>query len=121
MTIFPKTMRPEAVSQKFKPLSPRLLDAGLRLVQRESDPSHHPPRPIQCLRRAAATENHEIIGVVDHPGAENLTPSGDSPVVQKTVHIQVGEQGTNHTTLRGSAGASLPTADPRFSVFIPLL
>jgi hypothetical protein len=67
-------MRPEAVSQKIKLLSPRLLDAGLRLVQRESDPSHHIPRPIQCLRRASAAENHEIIGVVDHPSAENLTP-----------------------------------------------
>src|ERR1035437_8291771 len=60
MTILPKTMRPEAVSQKIKPLSPCLLDAGLRLVQRESNPSHHTPRPIQCLRRAAATENHEV-------------------------------------------------------------
>src|SRR5450759_1793724 len=72
VTILPKTMRPEAVSQKIKLLAPCRLDAGLRLVQRESDPGHHTPRPIQCLRRAAATENHEIIGVVDHPSSENL-------------------------------------------------
>src|SRR5450759_657960 len=113
MTILPKTMRPEAVSQKIKPLSPCLLDAGLRFVQRESNPGHHTPRPIQCLRRAAATENHEIIGVVDHLGSENLTPSGDPPVLQKTIHVQVGEQGTDNTALWCSTGAALPTPDPR--------
>ena len=36
VTILPKTMGSEAVSQKIKPLSPCLLDAGLPLVQRES-------------------------------------------------------------------------------------
>ena len=81
MTILPKTMRPEGVSQKVKTLSPCLLDAGLRFVQRESNPGHHTPRPIQRLCRAAATENHEIIGVVDHLGSENLTPPGDPPVL----------------------------------------
>jgi len=29
---------------------------------------------------------------------ENLTPSGDPPVLQKTVHIQVGEQGTKDSS-----------------------
>src|SRR5450755_2104256 len=95
VTILPKTMRPVAVSQKIKPLRAGLLDAGLRVVQRESNPGHHTPRPIQRLGRATATENQEIISVVDHLGSENLTPSGDPPVLQKTVHVQVREQGTN--------------------------
>src|SRR6185369_1199001 len=98
VSILPKTMRPEGVSQKIKPLSPCLLDAGLRFVQRESNPGHHTPRPIQRLCRTTATENHEIIGVVDHLSLENFTPSGDPPVLQKTVHIQVGEQGTNDSS-----------------------
>src|SRR6202051_2601988 len=88
-------MQPEAVSQKIEPLSPCLLHAGLRLVQRESNPGHHTPRPTQCLGRATATENHEIIRVVDHLGSENLPPPGDPPVLQKTVHVQVGEQGAD--------------------------
>src|SRR6202140_2616295 len=88
-------MRPEAISEKVKPLCASLPGAGLRFVQRESNPGHHTPRPIQCLCRATATENHEIIGVVDHLGLENLTPPGDPPVLQKTVHVQVGEQGTD--------------------------
>src|ERR1700724_3188298 len=121
MAILTKTMRPERVSEKVKPLCATPLDAGLRFVQRESNPGHHTPRPIQRLCRAAATENHEIIGVVDHLSSENLTPPGDPPVLQKTVHVQVGEQGTDNTALWGSTGASLPTADPRFPVFVPLL
>src|SRR5229473_2954917 len=121
MAILAKTMRPERVSEKVKPLCANPLDAGLRLVQRESNPGHYAPRPIQRLCRAAATENHEIIGVVDNLGLEYLTPSGDPPVLQKTVHIQVGEQGTDDSTLRRATTASLPTADPRFAVFVPLL
>ena len=88
-------MRPERVSEEVKLLCTPPLDAGLRFVQRESNPGHHTPRPIQRLCRTTATENHEIIGVVDHLSLENFTPSGDPPVLQKTVHIQVGEQGTN--------------------------
>src|SRR5260370_309431 len=64
------------------------------LVAAAHENPHTPPyrvarRPQHC--RTPATENHEIIGVVDHLGVENLTPSGDPPVLQKTVHIQVGE------------------------------
>src|ERR1700687_6245557 len=88
-------MRPEGVSQKVKPLCACLLDAGLRFVQRESHPGHHTPRPIQCLCCASAAEDHKIIGVGYNLGSENLTPSGDPPVFQKTVHIQIGEQGTD--------------------------
>ena len=33
-------------------------------MARESNPGHHTPRPIQRLCRAAATENHEIVGVI---------------------------------------------------------
>ena len=36
-----------------------------------------------ALNRATATENHEIIGVVDHLVLEKLTPSGDPPVLRK--------------------------------------
>src|ERR1700730_9898383 len=95
MAILPKTMRPECVSEKVKPLCVTPLDAGLRFVQRESNPGHHTPRPIQRLCRATATENHEIIGVVDNLGLKSLTPSSDPPVLQETVHVQVGEQGTD--------------------------
>ena len=102
--------------KKVETLSPCLLDAGLRFVQRKSNPGHHTPRPIQRLSRATATENHEIIGVVDNLGVENLTPSGDPPVLQKTVHIQVGEQRADHSPYtKGNLGRQ-PNAYRRLAV-----
>src|SRR4051794_20180960 len=56
---FLETMRPERVTQKVEALLSRLLDAGLRLIQGDPHPRYHLPRPIQCLCRFAATENHE--------------------------------------------------------------
>ena len=58
--------RRRAIVQKVKP----------RLVQRESDPSHHPARPIQYVRRAATAENHKLAGIDKHLGSESLTPPG---------------------------------------------
>src|SRR5438876_8966825 len=88
-------MRPKCVSEKVKPLCACFLDVGLHFVQRESNPGHHTPRPIQRLYRTTATEDHKIIGVVNDLGLKDLTPSGDPPKLQKTVHVQVGEQGTD--------------------------
>jgi hypothetical protein len=121
MPILPKTMRPEAISEKVKPLCAGLLNAGLHFVQRESNPGRHTPRPIQCLCRTTATENHAIIGVVDPLGSENLTPPSDPPVLQKTVHIQVGEEGTDD-----SAPPEFRSCCPshrwlRFVALVPLL
>src|SRR5438477_2577149 len=53
-------MWPERVTQKVEALFAGLLDTGLRLIQSESQPRHHLARPIQCLRRFTATENHEV-------------------------------------------------------------
>ena len=66
--------RPEGLPEGIKGLASGIAHTRLRLVQRESNPSHHFPCPIQRLDRAIAAEDHEIIGVVVHPGSENLTP-----------------------------------------------
>src|SRR5215831_8013937 len=58
--ILPVAMRPERVTQKVEALLARLLDAGLRLIQGDPHPRDHLPRPLQCLSRFAATENHEV-------------------------------------------------------------
>src|SRR5205823_8531474 len=62
-----------------------------------------------------------IIGVVDDLGLKSLTPSGDSPIFQKAVHVQVCEQGTNYSALRCSAGALLPSTHPPTAALIPLV
>src|SRR5712692_5009492 len=112
MAIFPKPMWPERVTQKVKALCARLLDAGLRLIQGESQPCDHLPRPFQRLSRFPATQDHEIVRVVDHSGLELVPPFGVPPALQQTVHVQVGEQRTDHPTLRSSAVAILPTRQP---------
>src|SRR5215469_9561539 len=85
-------MWPERVPEKAKALLARLLDAGLRLIQGDPHACDHLPRPIQCLSRFAATENHEIIRVVHDMGVKLLSPFGVPPTLQQTVHVQVGEQ-----------------------------
>src|SRR5579864_2915582 len=90
-----KALRPKRVPQKVEALRVSLLDAGLCFVQGELDPLHHTTRPIQRLCRASATEDHKIVGIRDHSGSKHLTPSGDPPVLQKTVHVEVCQQRTN--------------------------
>src|SRR5271168_4367897 len=68
-----------------------------------------------------ATENYEIIRVVHHLSLENFTPPGDPPILQKSVHIQVSQQGTDDSALWCATGATLPSTNPRFAVLVPLL
>src|ERR1700738_1713276 len=58
-------MRSKRISKKVKLLSASIFDTGLRLVKREPQALHHAPRPLQCLFRVSATENHEVVGVGD--------------------------------------------------------
>src|SRR5215469_14316133 len=67
-------MWPERVTQKIEDLLTRLLDAGLRLIQGDPHPCNHLTRPIQCLGRFAATENHEIVRIVHDVGVKLLAP-----------------------------------------------
>src|SRR5437879_6042783 len=73
MAILLVAMRSERVTQKVEALFARLLDTGFRLIQGDPHPVYHLPRPIQCLSRFAATENHKIIRVVDDWGIILLT------------------------------------------------
>src|SRR5258708_17306927 len=84
-------------------------------------PCYHLPRPTQCLCRFAATENHEIIRVVHDMGVKLLSPFGVPPTLQQTVHVQVGEHGTGHSSLRRSAVAALPSRQPTLPVLVLLL
>src|SRR2546426_59875 len=69
-------MRSERVTQKVEALFARLLDAGFRLIQGDPHSVYYLPRPIQCLGRFAATENHKIIRVVYDLGVILLSPFG---------------------------------------------
>ena len=85
MAILLETMRPERVSQKVKPLLLRLHQLGLRAVQGQPDPLHHCRAELQRLRRAAAAENHEVIGAVNDDSPELTSLPRPPPVLQKAV------------------------------------
>jgi len=81
MAILPKAMRPRTCIRESQNRSvrPRLM---LVFASFSVSPIrvHHTPRPIQRLGRTTATENHEIIGVVDKPGLGKTSPR---PVIRQ--------------------------------------
>ena len=102
VAILAKALRAEAIAQEVEALLAAIADAGLGLVQGQSQPGHHLPRPGQGLPRVSATEDDKVIGIVHHLGAEPCALPGDPPVLQKAVHVERGEQRRNNPALRGS-------------------
>ena len=98
-------MRAECVSEKVKAFLAGLLDAGLRFIQSESESGDHIPRPLQCFRRVATAQNHEVVRVVDRASLKLLSPFGDALVFEKTIHIQVCEQRADNSALGSPAAA----------------
>ena len=84
------------MSKKVKLLSASIFDTGLRLVKREFQALHHAARPLQCLFRVSATENHEVVGVGDDASLPELSLPGYPPVLQEAIHVQVRKQGTDY-------------------------
>src|SRR5215469_10910739 len=68
----------------------------------------------------SARKDHEIVCVVDDLRLKGLSPSGDPPILQEPIHVQVGEQGTDHPTLRSSAGVALASRPASIPLLIPL-
>src|SRR3954449_1348838 len=109
-------MRPERIPEKVKPLRASFPDLRLRFVQSQANPSHDIPRPFQRLSRMSATEDHEIIRVIHYSGLKCRTPPCDPPVLQKTVHVQVGEHGASHSLYtKGNLGRR-PESNRRLTV-----
>src|SRR5260370_2490519 len=96
-------------------------ETRLLVVHCQLSPLQHPTRPIQCLFRLSATENHKIVRIV-HDLRSNLFPApGLPPALQHPVHVQIGERRTDHATLWGATIPILATRQPAFPVVIPLL
>jgi hypothetical protein len=93
-----EAMWAERISQKIKAVFARLLDAGLCFIQGKSQSCDYPTRPIQCLDRFPATQDHEIVRIGDHMSLELLSPLGVPPTLQQTVDIQVSEQWAGYSS-----------------------
>ena len=98
MAILPIVMRPERITKKVEAFFARWFDARFRFVQSEPQLSHDTARPIQCLLRFVATQDHKIISVVHDMGLKTLLLPAHPPVLQETVHVQVGKHGADYST-----------------------
>jgi hypothetical protein len=103
MAVLAKTLGTNGIAKKAEALPPGVLQRGLRLVERQPELRHHRLRPRQSLGRATATEDDEIVGVVNNVSAESFAPSARAPVLQKAVHVDVGEQRAHDPALRRAA------------------
>src|SRR6516165_9802896 len=82
----------EAVAEEVETLLACITQAGLRLVELEPQTAHDLCRPRLRLRRATAAEDDEVVCVVDHMRLELAPLLGQPPVLEKAVHVDVGEQ-----------------------------
>src|SRR3989475_2488701 len=114
-------VRSECISQKIESFPPGIPKARLLFVECQIQPPQPLTRPLQCLLRLSATEDHEIIRVVHYMRLKLLSPPGLPPALQHPVHVQVRQRRTDHSPLRSSAIIILPARYPPFPVFIPLL
>ena len=91
VAILAAPFRPVGVAKEVETLLVPVHNSCLGLVQSESDPSHHLPRPFQRLGRSAAAQDDEIIGVVDESRSKLFSLPLPPPVLEKAVHVEVGD------------------------------
>ena len=85
-------MEAEGVAKEVEALFAGIFQRGLGLVDGQPELYHHRLCPSQRLRRATAAEDDEVIGVRDNVSAERFAASGQTPIFQEPVHVNVGEQ-----------------------------
>src|SRR5215471_14244375 len=83
---------------------------------------HHRLRPCQRLSRTSAAKDDEIVGIGDDVCTEHFTTPGEPPMLQETVHIDVGKQWTRDAALRRAARVAFATSHAPFSIIaVPFL
>src|SRR5712672_4571078 len=114
-------MRTERVAKEREALLTGVPQRGLGLVERQPELGHHRLRPRQGLRRTTAAEDDEVVGIGDDMGTECLAASGQTPVLQEPVHVDVGEQRAGDSTLRCATRIALAATHAPYPVAIPFL
>ena len=80
-----KPMRAERVAEEVEAFLSGVSQRSFRLVDRQPEPGHHRLRPRQCLCRATAAEDNEVVGIGDDVSMERVAASGQTPVLQEPV------------------------------------
>src|SRR6202042_73649 len=94
-----EAVRAEAVTQEVEPFLPCIAQTGFRPVQGQPQTRHHTIRPRQRLGRMAPAEDDEVVCVVDDMRLPGLASAALTPVFQETIHVEIGDQWTDHASL----------------------
>src|SRR5437667_7548300 len=87
-------MRAERVAEEVEAFLSGVSQRSFRLVDRQPELGHHRLRPRQCLRRATAAEDNEVVGIGDDVSAERVAAFSQTPMLQEPIHVDVGQQWT---------------------------
>src|ERR1700730_3347316 len=83
---------PECIAKEIEAFPPSVLHRGFRLVECQPEFRHHRLRPRQSLVRVSAAKDDEVVGIGDDMCAECFATSAETPMLEKAVHVNDGEQ-----------------------------
>lgn len=113
---------PEFKPQKREALLSGIHDAGLGVVQGESQSFHDVTHDEHRLLRPSPAQYDTVIGVPYQPGLQLPLELAPLPYPVQDVQVQVGQERRDHAALWGSLGVSLPAApvsSPSLLVLFP--
>src|SRR3984893_7554807 len=93
----PTEVRSECISQKIESFLSGVPKARLLFVEGQPQPRQYTSRPLQCLFRLSATEDHEVVRVIDYPRPILFSTSGPLPSLQHPVPVEIGQQRADHS------------------------
>src|ERR1700730_3544494 len=117
----PTEVRSECISQKIESFLSGVPKARLLFVEGQPQPRQYTSRPLQCLLRLSATEDHEVVRVIDYPRPILFSTSGPLPSLQHPVPVEIGQQRGDHSPLRGAAILVPATGQPLLPLLVPFL
>src|SRR5215510_5191028 len=116
-----RIVRAERVAKERKALLTGILQRGLGLVDGKPELGHHRLCPRQRLSRTTATEDDEVVGIGNDMSLERLITSAQTPVLQETVHVDIGKQWARDAALRRATLVPLAANNAPLPVAIPFL
>src|SRR5262249_57116298 len=114
-------MRAERVAKEREALLTGISQRGLSLIERQPKLGHHRLRPRQRLGRTTATEDDEVVGISNDMSLERVITSAQTPVLQETVHVDIGKQWARDAALRRATLVPLAATHAPSSIGIPFL
>src|SRR6202051_2011327 len=114
-------MRAERVAEEVEAFLSGVSQRSFRLVDSQPELGHHSLRPRYGHCRSTAAENNEFVSIGDDVSMERVAASGQTPMLQEPVHVDVGQQWTCDAALRLAPRVSVAAAHVPGSIRVPFL